>query len=235
MKKPTTKPVKLPAKLPSVPDRDAGPTQYNEPDLPPTRDQVPQTRFRLGQTKADLRLQVEQLLLRKEAAPVETWRALGEDARTLLVELLDDPVLQAQQGVYHRLIAVLGQMAVKRAVTPLSGVLANPEQLAITRTYAANALGRIGEPGAVPALAEAAHAKDSMIRRQVAIALGRVAHESAAAHLLRLSKDPSIAVAEVAVRAAKQQRLITTDLTLRRPRSKKVATRKGKISPAADL
>lgn len=46
-----------------------------------------------------------------------------------------------------------------------------------------------------------------MIRRQVAIALGRVAHESAASHLLRLSKDPSIAVAEVAIRAVKQQHL----------------------------
>lgn len=46
-----------------------------------------------------------------------------------------------------------------------------------------------------------------MIRRQVAIALRRVAHESADSHLLRLSKDPSIAVAEVAIRAVKQQHL----------------------------
>ena len=69
MKKRTTKGRNLPAKLPSLPDSESGLTRYNEPEPPTAQDRLPRTAFRLGDSKADLRLRVEQLLMRKEAAP----------------------------------------------------------------------------------------------------------------------------------------------------------------------
>ena len=235
MKSRTTRPQTLPARLPSVPDHASGPTRYNEPDLALARDRMPGTRFRPGKTTADLRLQVEQLLLRKEAAPEEAWQALGPEVRTLLVDLLDDPVVQAQTAVQQRLIAVLGQLAIKRGVAPLCDLLSNGSQRAITRTYAANALGRIGEASAVPALAAVAGVKDAMVRRQVAIALGRIGHASAAPHLLMLCRDASVAVSEVAVRAARQQRLADVPgIGFQRASEKKTAARKNKLRPNAD-
>jgi len=201
MAKPTPGAKNLPVKYPSVPDSEAGPSRYNEPDIPTGVDRVPADRFQLGDTRADLRLRIEQLLQRKEAVPDDAWAQLGPDARDLLVEMLDDEAVRSREEVLHRVISVIGQLAVKRGITPLSSILADGSARNVTQAYAANALGRIGEPAAIEALVAAANVKDDMVRRQLAIALGRIERETVVPHLLKLSEDQSIAVAEVAAEA----------------------------------
>jgi hypothetical protein len=201
MTKPPSDKKRLPVKYPSVPDSESGPTRYNEPDLPATGDRVPPDRFKLGDTQADLRLRIEQLLQRKEAAPVEAWAELGPDARALLVEMLDDEAVRSREAILQRLIAVVGQLSIRRGIAPLSAILADRSVSSVTQAYAVSALGRIGEPAAIAALAASADVKDDMIRRQVAIALGRIDRDTVVPHLMRLREDESIAVAEVAAEA----------------------------------
>ncbi len=237
MKKQTIKDRKLPAKLPSVPDHESGPTRYNEPEQRTAQDRMPRASFRLGDTRADLRLQVEQLLLRKEAAPDDAWKALGPEARTLLVDLLDDPVVRVQEAILHRVIAVIGQLEINRGIAPLGALLSDGSELAITRAYAANALGRIGEAAAIEPLAASVMADDTMVRRQVAIALGRIDRDAVLPHLLKLSKDKSIAVSEVA--ASSMQRRQQTNIAgvaLKRPATAaKTLKRKKKVRPAVEI
>jgi HEAT repeat protein len=201
MTKQTSGKKKLPVKYPSVPDSEAGPTRYNEPDIPTGVDRVPSDRFQLSDTRADLRLRIERLLQRKEAASEDAWADLGPDVRALLVEMLDDEAVRSREAVLHRLISVVGQLSVKRGIAPLSAILADGSARNVTRAYAANALGRIGESAAIEALVAAANVKDDMIRRQVAIALGRIDRDAVVPHLLELREDKSIAVAEVAAEA----------------------------------
>lgn len=201
MTKRTSKRKRLPVKYPSVPDSESGPTRYNEPDIPTKADQVPSDRFQLSDTRADLRLRIERLLLRKETAPEDSWADLGPDARSLLVEMLDDEAVRSHEAVLHRVIGVVGQLSVKRGIAPLSAILADVPASPVTRAYAANALGRSAERAAIDALVTSAKVKDDMIRRQVAIALGRIQLDAVVPHLLGLREDKSIAVAEVAAEA----------------------------------
>jgi hypothetical protein len=201
MTKRASKKKRLPVKYPSVPDSESDPTRYNEPDLPIARDRVPSDRFQLSDTRADLRLRIERLLQRKEAVPEDAWPDLGPDARSLLVEMLDDQVVRSHEAMFHRVIGVVGHLKVKRAIAPLSAILADVSATPVTRAYAANALGRIGEAAAIDALVTSVKVKDDMIRRQVAIALGRIDRNAVIPHLMRLGEDKSIAVAEVAAEA----------------------------------
>jgi HEAT repeat protein len=201
MTKQTSKKKELPVKYRSVPDNEAGPTQYNEPDIPTGVDRVPSDHFQLSDTRADLRLQIEWLLQRKEAASEDAWAELGPDARALLVEMLDDEAVRSREAILHRVISVVGQLSVKRGIAPLSTILADESARNVTRAHAANALGRIGETAAIDALVMAANVKDDMIRRQVAIALGRIDRDAVVPHLLKLREDESIAVSEVAAEA----------------------------------
>ena len=197
----TSKKKKLPAKLPSVPDSESGPTKYNEVDLPVAVDRVPAAEFRIGDTRADLRLRIEQLLQSKEAVPESRWTELSSDTPSLLVEMLNDEAVLSRDAIFHRLISVLGQLKVKRAIGRLSVILSDKKTKPVTRAYVANALGRIGDWAGIDALINSANEKDDMVRRQVAIALGRIDNESVVPHLLKLSDDKSVAVAEVAAEA----------------------------------
>jgi len=225
---------RLPVKYPSVPDRESGPTQYNEPALPAAEDRVPSSQFVYTASKADLRLQLERLLERKEAGSADDWAGLGPDARGLLVELLEDDSIRSQHALLHRLIAVVGQLSIKRSVPRLVDLLVDEATSTLTRAYAANALGRIGEPAAIDALARAVSHKDDMVRRQVAMALGRIERDVVVPHLVRLQQDGSIAVAEVAAEALQRwekklgQRLGTRSKPATAKRSKK------KTLPAAE-
>jgi HEAT repeat protein len=229
---------KLPVKYPSVPDSAASPTRYNEPDIPKGEDRGPSERFQLGDTRADLRLRIEQLLQRKEAVPDEAWAELGPDARALLVEMLDDEAVRSREAVLHRLITVVGQLSVKRGIAPLSAILADGSARNVTRAYAANALGRIGEIATIDALVAATNVKDDMIRRQVAIALGRVDREAVVPHLLALREDRSIAVAEVAAEAVgRWEGKLGRQLGARRklaPKKSAAKTKSAKKNPPAE-
>jgi len=198
MRKPASKGRKQPEKLPSVPESESSPSRYNEPSLPASEDRMPVDRFELGDTRADLRIRVERLLRRREAASEIAWAELGPDARSLLLEMLDDESVRSDESLLHRVIAVVGQLAVQRGIAPLSMILGDKSARPVTRAYAANALGRIGDIAALEALIVSVKVKDDMIRRQVAMALGRIDHDAVVPHLLNLSKDMSIAVAEIA-------------------------------------
>jgi HEAT repeat protein len=185
--------------FPSVPDAEAPPGRHDEPPVDASPDRVPDTGFEFrSDSRADLRLQVENLLLRREAAAPETWARLGEDVQDLLVEMLQDPSLRSQPALRHRVIATVGDLGVRRSVMSLSGILQDRSEDAVTRAHAANSLGRIGDPSAVKALAMTVSVRDDMVRRQVAMALGRIDDDTVVSHLLKLSADASVAVAEMA-------------------------------------
>jgi len=194
----------LPVKYRSVPDDGSNPPRYNEPALPSSNDKVPSVAFQLADSKADLRLRIEKLLLRKETTGADEWARLGPQGRDLLVDLLEDEAIRAHDALFHRLISVIGQLSVKRSIAPLSAILNDRSETNLTKTYAANALGRIGESAAISALVQSSGTKDDMVRRQVAIALGRIDRDSVIPHLRKLQHDPSMAVAEVAAEAIRR-------------------------------
>jgi hypothetical protein len=197
---------RLPVHYPSIPDADALPGLHDEPPIQVREDRVPSSR--LGEAApdsiADLRLAIERLLRRKEAFDRKPWDALGERARPLMVEMLADEGMRAQPALLHRLIAALAELGEVRAVASLGSLVLEKSAPAATRAFAANALGRIGAPSSVEALALHVADRDDMIRRQVAMALGRLDATGAVPHLLVLARDRSAAVNEVAIDALRR-------------------------------
>jgi HEAT repeat protein len=225
------------AELPSVPDRSSEPPIHNEPEIPVRPDRVPPTRFDVGavtSSRAELRLRAEQLLARREGASVDEWAALGDDVPPLLVQMLGDWSIRSEPATWHRVIATLGTLKVKRGVAGLGALLADDSTAPVTKAHAANALGRIGDDTALHALASAADTDDEMVRRQVAMALGRIDSTEAIPHLLSLRADRSLAVSEVAANAIERwQRQLGRELGPKtRVARPKTATRKK--PPAAD-
>jgi hypothetical protein len=225
----TPRKTRLPVRYPSVVDRDSRPTRYNEPPVPRKEDRMPMDRFQPGDTPADLRLRVERLLRRKEVASVDAWAELGPETRTLLVDLLDDEAVRSRDTTLHRVIEVIGRLGIHRGIGPLTAILTDSSESNVTRAAAANALGRIGDPAALDALISVVSVKDDMVRRQVAMALGRIERESVMPHLVELSRDKSPAVAEVA-EAAINRRETRVGRVLgggRKPTAKATRTRPG--------
>ena len=62
------------------------------------------------------------------------------------------------------MIATVGQLAVNRGIARLGALQTDGDGRAITRTYAANALGGIGGPAAVEALAATVGAPGAILR-----------------------------------------------------------------------
>jgi hypothetical protein len=227
---------RLPVKYPSVADSETSPGNYNEPASPTKADTTPSTGFRLApaESKADLRLRIEELLRRRDSVGADAWAALGDAGRTLLVDLLDDEAIRSQQALFHRLISIVGQLSVKRSVAPLAALLSAGSESNLTKAYAATALGHIGEVSALEALANAVTTKDDMVRRQVAKALARIERPTVIPHLRKLQEDKSAAVSEIAVEALQSWE---KKLNLRVGAAKKRPARKPsrkKVIPAAE-
>lgn len=203
----------------SVPASEAEPGVQDEPALDAPNDQLPEVPYdpMQGSSKAELRLRIERLLQRREAASPDAWAELGEDARALLVDMLQDWSLKANAALRHRLIATLGVLQVKRSVAVLGTILQDSRETDLTRSFAANALGRIGERAAADALERSLQptgtrpSASEMVRRQTAMALGRIDDDAVITSLLQLRKDPSPAVSDVAQAAVErwEQRLDT--------------------------
>jgi HEAT repeat protein len=183
-----------------VPDSEAPEFRHDETEDPRAGDRMPPPdRAALeGSTLAHLRLKAERLLQRREAAAPEAWAALGPGVRELLPRMLDDVAVQRHEAVRQKLIATLGQLELTAAIPRLGGILSDADEAPATRAFAANALGRIGDPQVVPVLGSAVRDKDEMVRRQVARALGAVEHAEAVVHLLALKDDASAEVARTA-------------------------------------
>lgn len=236
MAKKRTSQGRLPGRYPSVPDSESAPGTHNEPALAGKPDLTPTSTFVLApdRSNADLRLRIEQLLLRREAFSADDWAALGDKARGLLAEMLDDASIRAHDAVFHRAIAVLGQLAVKRGITPLSAILLDRSEDALTRAYAATALGYIGEVAALEALATSITEPDDMVRRQVAKSLGRIDREAVIPHLLKLQTDKTAAVSEVAVQSLQRwETKLARRIGAKKAAARK-ATRRRKARPAAE-
>jgi HEAT repeat protein len=203
MSKKRRTPPDLPAELPSIPDSESEPPKYNEPDLPKASDRVPTRRFEPAarESRAELRIRIEELLRRKESPPATAWADLGNDAKDLLVDLLDDEAIRSHDAIRHRVIAVLGELGVQRSVPRLISILADNGERPVTKAFAVSSLGRIGGAAATDALAPLVGAQDDMLRRQVGIALGRIDRPEVIPHLLALHSDESNAVSEVAAEA----------------------------------
>jgi HEAT repeat protein len=145
--------------------------------------------------------------------------------------MLNEETVRAQEALLHRVISALGQLSVRRGIAPLGTILQDASQRNVTRAYAANALGRIGDVAAIGALIEAVNVKDDMIRRQVAMTLGRIDRDAVVPHLLELREDESIAVAEVAAAAIEQwEKKLGQPLRKNRKVARTKAT--GKVKPA---
>jgi hypothetical protein len=217
-----------------VPDSEAPAPRYDEPELPGADDRIPPVERMAseGRTLAHLRLRVERLLQRREAPASEAWAALGPEVRHLLPRMLDDPAVHGHEAIRQKLMATVAQLEITAAIPRLGTILTDPEESAVTRAYAANALGRMGDPQAVPLLSAAVADKDDMVRRQVARALGAVDHVDAVPHLMALKDDVS---AEVATTAAHELMRYETATGMklggrRRPRGRA----RSKRAPAAE-
>jgi HEAT repeats len=227
---------KQPVVYPSIPDLESKPGEYDEPEISRQPDQIPLGNLRPGQagSAAELRLRVESLLMRKEAPEVEAWKELGDGARTMLLQLIDDMAITNNQGLRQRLIATLGQWGVKRAIPRLGEILLTSSENPIIRAAAANALGRIADQEANSFLARAVSDREAVVRRQIALALGRVGGPDIFGHLQTLANDSSPAVASVAV---EQLRAYERELGIKLNIKGKVSrarARKRKIQPASD-
>ena|ERR1700733_4418221 len=97
--------------------------------------------------------------------------SLGEigDARAVaaLIQALADP----DEAVEWNATASLGEIKDSRAILPLAKVLNNLDEQVHSRTEAADALAKIGDPAAVNALIEAATAENNSVKWHAARAL----------------------------------------------------------------
>ncbi|WP_431963746.1 HEAT repeat domain-containing protein [Nocardia sp. bgisy134] len=186
--------------VPSEPDDGSAEGVYDEPMPPRAADVAPEGNWTAGETDspADLRLRVEHLLLRREPPDADAWAVLGPETAGLLVRMIDDPAIGRRPALRDRVIATLGQLGVISAIPRLGEIMVDRAEVAATRALAANATGRIGAREATATLARAAGDKDEMVRRQVALALGRIGDVEAVTHLLALSADSSAIVVEAA-------------------------------------
>jgi HEAT repeat protein len=181
---------------------------------------------------AQIRMNVEELLRRREAPSPEAWRELGPEAEDVLVQLVDDPAIARQEALRQRVIATLGQLGVAATTPRLGAILRDRSEPPLTRAYAASALGTMGDPQCISELARAVLDRDEIVRRRVAVALGRIHHTDAVPHLLRLAKDRSPEIAEIAMTELKafEKELGTKfDVKARPPRRRERP--KGPIAP----
>lgn len=191
----------------SISDFESIPTNYNEQPIENKKDQMPQGNINLSpeslkttlgqESKAGLRIHIEKLLQRREAAPVEDWKELGEEATTILIQMLDDATVK--EAMRQRVIATLGQTGAKSSISPLGNILLSPSESSLNRTYAANALGNIADPRVVSLLGSAAINQPLMVRRQVVRSLGRINQVDAVPYLLILGDDTVQEIANLAV------------------------------------
>ncbi len=79
MKKGKSSGEQLPVKYPSVPATQAGAYKYNEPPVAVKADRVPGSRFsfRDRDSRADMRLRIEQLLLTRDTGSEDAWEKPG--------------------------------------------------------------------------------------------------------------------------------------------------------------
>ncbi len=119
-------------------------------------------------------------------------RAGGEAEEALLLKRFDDPDYPAE--LKAEIILALGDLGRPAAVERLAAVAENPDEEKIRRMYAADALGRIGDERAVPALKRLFGADDALLRVYAASALARFELEEVRGMLIQGLRDPNVRV-----------------------------------------
>ena len=148
------------------------------------------------ESRAVLRLRIEHLLRSREPAPLEQWLALGPEGVHVLLDLLDEP--GTGDDLRHTAIVTLGRLEQPLLAERLGPMLLNDEESALTRTYVASALGRLGGDRAAVWLGRAVGDPDDMVRLQLARSLRRVGTKASLPFLRSLARDRATAVAKAA-------------------------------------
>ncbi|MHC4983238.1 MAG: HEAT repeat domain-containing protein [Planctomycetota bacterium] len=137
----------------------------------------------------------------------EALEKIGDpQAGKLLTRLLnrsDREALAKRSALYQRpeydyqfvAIRAVGRMKEKSAVKPLTERLRDPHY----RLPAAESLGQIGDPSAVPALLALVENKDSRVRAAAVRALANIPDDRATGKLVKLTKDKSSQVRDAAI------------------------------------
>ena len=140
---------------------------------------------------------------REREKAIRSLGRIGSPAGTkVLIGLLDDAFAHQQDGAVSALIALKRRSPAERAasLTVLTKALTSSRNPTVRR-HLATALGRIGDPRGVDALAAAlAREKDERAARAQAVALGRIGGPEAIAALEKVAAGKSVARAD-AVRA----------------------------------
>lgn len=117
---------------------------------------------------------------------------MSDEHLARLLNLLNDA--QKREGA----IVELGELRDNRAVEPLSRILTTPDNSHAfayrSRKLAAEALAKIGDPRALPALFIASDDIHRLVRQAVAEALGKIGDASAVPILMRLLKDEVVEI-----------------------------------------
>ncbi len=116
----------------------------------------------------------------------------GEEEVELLLKRFDDPEYPADHKA--DLILALGELRRPTAVDRLIRIAGSPDEDKTRRTYAADALGKIGDPRAVPVLKSLFAADDALLRAYAATALGQFDLEEARQLLIQGLRDPNVRV-----------------------------------------
>ena len=119
-------------------------------------------------------------------------------AVTTLMRLLENNHPKVQTNA----VRALGAIGNTRATMTLATLLADPVTRSPVRLAAAEALGRIGDPEAVPILLQATGEREAQIRKAAVVSLGWLADARAVSALTLLIKEPELT--EVAMKAIGQ-------------------------------
>ena len=110
----------------------------------------------------------------------------------LLLKRFEDPEFPVD--LKSDLILALGDLKQEAAVEPLMAIAGNPDEEKMQRMYAADALGRIGDPRAVPVLEELFSSDDALLRAYAASALGRFDRDEVRRLLVQGLRDSNVRV-----------------------------------------
>jgi hypothetical protein len=133
-----------------------------------------------------------------------------ETALGSLLGLLEQGVSEGRR--FSNTVSWLGEVGMEEAEKPIRALLSEtmPQNRVITLI---RALGEIGSNASVPAILPFASSEADLIRREVAVSLGKIACPSALATLEILGNDPKMDVASAAERAMGLLEELDSDLT----------------------
>jgi HEAT repeat protein len=140
-------------------------------------------------------------------------RAGGKDEEGLLLGWFESDA--ATEALRLEAIKALGEMGSAKAAERLAAIAKDPEKNKATRMSACDALGKIKDPGSVPALVDAANGEDPNVRAQAVEALASFEDETSSAAIVEALRDSFIKSRIAACKAIASRRIASADPFLR--------------------